>query len=1005
MRNMGSIISNDTQNEKQFRGGEKKVMKKSLSVIVSSAMALSMFSSVAFGAKIDDFKDLKDLSAKDKAKFAAMIDANILHGLTSDYFGLYEATNRAQFARVAADVFKLKVDTSLEKSSFSDVSKEDPANGYALPYIEAAKDNGIAAGYEDGTYRPDKTLTKEELATLLVKGLGFKDEAEAATGSDPSVSDWAQGYVKVAVEKGIMNNDTNGMFNGQQLVNRYMLVTSTYPVFEKNYQQIVIEGAKVTVNSDDTATVTGTAKNAITVKVTVGDTTKEVQVKEDGTFSYTTDKLPTGDTTISLVAYNGENKSAQVDLVATIGEAAVNSVTMLNEKTAEVKLNKSIGDVTRENIVVKQKDGERQYVQAVKWDENKQVATLTFFNDLPNNKDFTIELKSGSSVAKGEFKVAITEVSSIVLNDMTVPVDSPTPIEYKVLDANGVDITASTKVTLNSTKPDVIVDNKITLAKDDVVFVQAEATKKDGSKVLSKQIRVVAEGTEAVTLDKFTIAAKGSADFDSPNTFITEDKSDQFIQIQVKDKFGKEATTQGARFESLNKDVALVDRSTGAITPIKPGKVDVRVKVGAVDQVVSFEVGAKAVAKTIELDKSSILISTAAPTETVNIVVKDQYGNEFKKDELAAISKDTNVAKADLDKNKNLVIEAVNSGATTVEVKLGDITRTVTVEVKQPGAVASYKLEGFVKELDQYKGKDNENIDQMTLNVAGYDENGVKAVADVKAEYTVTDKDGKEVEKAVNNNKIEAKNLTAGETYTLTVKVGTLTVATESFKVINTEVKAVYGFNLVKDAITVEKSTDLIEALNGENRTAFEIVKDGVSIENAKIQSLKFFSDDSKVVASAKDAAESAKFIGDGQVSILITEVKVDLNGTSETITTNSLIEINVKSVAAAKLEEAKAAAETEIGNAEKSVNESKVKAEKAVKDAEKAVQDNPDDKNAAADLESKRKLLKNVNAEVTKVTEAKTDYVKAKTVDEVQIQVTKATDAKAEAARLVENL
>ncbi|CAM2890573.1 hypothetical protein ABNB59_03940 [Paenibacillus larvae] len=44
-------------------------MKKSLSIIVSSAMALSMFSSVAFGANIDDFKDLSGLSAKDKAKF------------------------------------------------------------------------------------------------------------------------------------------------------------------------------------------------------------------------------------------------------------------------------------------------------------------------------------------------------------------------------------------------------------------------------------------------------------------------------------------------------------------------------------------------------------------------------------------------------------------------------------------------------------------------------------------------------------------------------------------------------------------------------------------------------------------------------------------------------------------------------------------------------------------------------------------------------------------------
>ncbi|AQZ47073.1 S-layer homology domain-containing protein [Paenibacillus larvae] len=234
MRNMGSIISNDTQNEKQFRGGEKKVMKKSLSVIVSSAMALSMFSSVAFGANIDDFKDLKDLSAKDKAKFEEMINKGILHGLSDNYFGLDELTNRAQFARVAAGVFDLKVDTSLDKSSFSDVSKDDPANGYALPYIEAAKENNIASGYEDGTYRPAAALTKEELATLLVKGAGLKDEAEKAKGNDPTVSDWAQGYVKVAVDHELMVNDSDGRFHGSNPVNRYMLVVSTYNVMKKD---------------------------------------------------------------------------------------------------------------------------------------------------------------------------------------------------------------------------------------------------------------------------------------------------------------------------------------------------------------------------------------------------------------------------------------------------------------------------------------------------------------------------------------------------------------------------------------------------------------------------------------------------------------------------------------------------------------------------------------------------------------------------------------------------
>ncbi|WP_238540405.1 S-layer homology domain-containing protein [Paenibacillus mucilaginosus] len=96
-------------------------MKKSLSAIVSLAMAFSMFSSVALGATSADFKDLNDLDAATKAKFDAMISAGIFDGVSEDTFGLKDKMNRAQFAKVAALIFGLKVDTSLKTSSFSDV--------------------------------------------------------------------------------------------------------------------------------------------------------------------------------------------------------------------------------------------------------------------------------------------------------------------------------------------------------------------------------------------------------------------------------------------------------------------------------------------------------------------------------------------------------------------------------------------------------------------------------------------------------------------------------------------------------------------------------------------------------------------------------------------------------------------------------------------------------------------------------------------------------------------
>src|ERR1700730_17973146 len=115
-------------------------MKKSLSVILSSAMALSMLSSVSFGATTKtsaDFTDLKDLTADQKVKFDAMISAGIFDGVATGTFGLNDKMNRAQFAKVAALIFQLDVDTTLKTSSFSDVKVDDPANGYALPYIEA----------------------------------------------------------------------------------------------------------------------------------------------------------------------------------------------------------------------------------------------------------------------------------------------------------------------------------------------------------------------------------------------------------------------------------------------------------------------------------------------------------------------------------------------------------------------------------------------------------------------------------------------------------------------------------------------------------------------------------------------------------------------------------------------------------------------------------------------------------------------------------------------------
>ncbi|MEW9701320.1 S-layer homology domain-containing protein [Paenibacillus sp. SI8] len=208
-------------------------MKKSLTVIMSSAFALTLLSNAALGATApkssSSFSDLSNLDAGTKAKFDAMIAAGVFDGVSDGVFGLNDNMNRAQFAKVAALIFGLNVDTSLSVSSFSDVRADDPANGYALPYIEALKAANLTDGFGPGTYNPAGEVTKEQLAAFLLRGLNKDGEARANAGvNDSTVSDWAKGYAALALQLNLLSNQADSSFGGTSAATRSLLVTSSY---------------------------------------------------------------------------------------------------------------------------------------------------------------------------------------------------------------------------------------------------------------------------------------------------------------------------------------------------------------------------------------------------------------------------------------------------------------------------------------------------------------------------------------------------------------------------------------------------------------------------------------------------------------------------------------------------------------------------------------------------------------------------------------------------------
>ncbi|QNK56874.1 S-layer homology domain-containing protein [Paenibacillus sp. PAMC21692] len=237
-------------------------MKRKKTMILAGLAAVLASSALAFGpdqaeAKTSaDFTDLKDLDAATKAKFDAMISAGIFDGVSDGTFGLKDEMNRAQFAKVAALIYGLDVNKDAKTSSFSDVKADDAANGYALPYIEAIKKAGITDGMGDGRFNPAGDVTKEQLATFLVRGLGKNDEAKEEQGvKDDTVSEWAKGYVALALELKLLSNGSDGKFGGNSNATRDLLVLGAY---EAKEQFIPPGSVKPSASPTPTATPTPT---------------------------------------------------------------------------------------------------------------------------------------------------------------------------------------------------------------------------------------------------------------------------------------------------------------------------------------------------------------------------------------------------------------------------------------------------------------------------------------------------------------------------------------------------------------------------------------------------------------------------------------------------------------------------------------------------------------------------------------------------------------------------
>jgi hypothetical protein len=191
-------------------------MKKILPTIVTGALLLSMaVPAMAAETANNPFSDISGSFAKDA--IIQLQKEGILTGMDIEHFDPKGSLTRAQFIVIMVKSLKLPIDNNAV-SSFTDVE------GWAVPYIEAAKKYGIIDGISDTTFAPNATLTREQSAVIMVKALQkqgkIEDSAELTIPDADSVSDWAKKYVALAFKYKLVTGNEDGSFNPQGTATR-----------------------------------------------------------------------------------------------------------------------------------------------------------------------------------------------------------------------------------------------------------------------------------------------------------------------------------------------------------------------------------------------------------------------------------------------------------------------------------------------------------------------------------------------------------------------------------------------------------------------------------------------------------------------------------------------------------------------------------------------------------------------------------------------------------------
>ena len=150
-------------------------------------------------------------------------ESYIYSGVQKGYINGYTDGTFQPDKTVSRAEFSKMLNQAIGMKTTAAVSFKDVAvNAWYYEEVRKAVAAGYIAGYSDNTFRADTPITRQEAAVMVARVVSPPETLKTLTtlSDNASVASWAQPYVKVVYTKGYMEGDDNGDFRPEDPLTR-----------------------------------------------------------------------------------------------------------------------------------------------------------------------------------------------------------------------------------------------------------------------------------------------------------------------------------------------------------------------------------------------------------------------------------------------------------------------------------------------------------------------------------------------------------------------------------------------------------------------------------------------------------------------------------------------------------------------------------------------------------------------------------------------------------------